>query len=251
MNPGSDISRPFPIRKVLAYQRTPYIEGKRAEARERLVQAALGLLSRGGWREVQISAVAAAAGLSTGAVYLHFPSKTHLVAELYRAQASAELDILTEIANAPAPAAERIAQAIRSFAKRVMSNRRLGYAMVLEPTDIEVEEERLRFHAQFIEQYRRILDEGVKSGEFHVANTRVAAACIFGSLTESLMSPLGMSTQPITKSRHHARNDVTVLVDSVLAFCLNGLAGAKSTSPSAASTRRASSTGPAVPKSRK
>jgi AcrR family transcriptional regulator len=64
----------------MAYQRTPYVESKRAEARQRLVQAAVALMERGGWREVQMSAVAAEAGLSTGAVYLHFPSKIDLLA---------------------------------------------------------------------------------------------------------------------------------------------------------------------------
>jgi len=74
----------------VAYKRTPYVENKRAEARERLVMAALSLLAQGGWRQVQMSAVAESAGLSTGAVYLHFPSKTELLAEAYRTQAGNE-----------------------------------------------------------------------------------------------------------------------------------------------------------------
>jgi AcrR family transcriptional regulator len=75
----------------MTYQTTPYVESKRAEARDRLLQAARTLLEEGGWRDVQVSAVAAAAGLSTGAVYLHFPSKKHLLVEVYRSHASAEL----------------------------------------------------------------------------------------------------------------------------------------------------------------
>jgi len=137
----------------MAYQRTPYVEGKRAQARQRLVQAALALIAEGGWREVQMAAVGAQAGLSTGAVYLHFPSKPELLAEAYRTQGSVELKVVSEIAASARPAGERLGAAISAFAQRAMSNRRLAYAMVLEPAEREVDQERLRFHAAFIDQF--------------------------------------------------------------------------------------------------
>ena len=207
----------------MAYQRTPYVESKRAEARDRLVRAALDLMARGGWREVQMSAVAAAAGLSTGAVYLHFPSKTELLMEVYRTQAAAELRVVGDIAAQDAPPAERLTAAIRAFAQRALSNRRLAYAMVLEPTDIEVEEQRLHFHARFIEAFQGILEAGRASGEFELTETRVAAACIFGGLTESLMGPLGRTVQSPAKPRSRARDEARALVDSVVAFCFLGV----------------------------
>ncbi|HEX6704743.1 MAG TPA: TetR/AcrR family transcriptional regulator [Albitalea sp.] len=202
----------------MAYQRTPYVESKRAEARERLVMAALSLLAQGGWRHVQMSAVAEAAGLSTGAVYLHFPSKTQLLAQAYRAQAGAELRVVTEIADQTAPAAERLAAAVRAFAQRAMSNRRLAYAMVLEPTEAEIEEERLHFHQQFIEQFRRILQSGQDAGEFELADPQVAAACIFGAITESLMGPLVLAARA-----GGSDPDARPLIENVLAFCFHGL----------------------------
>jgi len=221
----------------MAYQRTPYVESKRAEARARLVQAALALMARGGWRQVQVSDVALEAGLSTGTVYLHFGSKTELLTEVYRSQASAELQVVTQIADQAAPAARRIALAVQAFAKRAMSNRRLAYAMVLEPTEIAVEEERLRFHACFIEQFRRILDAGVASGEFDVADTHIAAACIFGGITESLMSPLGIASR--SPERGSGRNDAAVLVDRIVAFCFDGLGRPASTGRRRAGARSA------------
>ena len=207
----------------MAYQRTPYVESKRAEARERLVRAALGLVAHGGWREVQMSAVAAAAGLSTGAVYLHFPSKTHLLAEVYREQAAAELRVIGAIVAQDAPASERLAAAIRAFAQRALSNRRLGYAMVLEPTDIEVEEERLHFHLQFIDAFAALLEAGRVAGEFDVTEPQVAAACIFGGVTESLMGPLGASLRDPATARGRAREEAQRVIDSVVAFALRGL----------------------------
>jgi len=207
----------------VAYQRTPYIESKRSEARQRIVQAALALLARGGWREVQVSAVAAAAGLSTGAVYLHFESKTRLLAEVYRVQAGAELALVARIADDTGPAAERLAAAINAFAQRAMRQRRLAYAMVLEPSEIDVVQERLDFHAAFIAQFRRILDAGVTTGEFSVADTEVAAACIFGGMTESLMGPLTAAGRAAGKARPRSARDAAALVEHLLAFCFHGL----------------------------
>jgi AcrR family transcriptional regulator len=151
----------------VAYQRTPYVESKRAQARERLVEAALELLKAGGWREVQMSAVAAAAGISTGAIYLHFPSKTQLMSEMYRTQAAAELRILSGIAEQEAPAAQRLEAAIRAYAQRALANRRLGYAMMLEPTEIEVEEERLHAHVQYMAVFRGMVEAGAGRGGMH------------------------------------------------------------------------------------
>jgi AcrR family transcriptional regulator len=208
----------------MAYQRTPYVESKRAEARQRLVQAAVELIEQGGWREVQMSTVAAAAGLSTGAVYLHFPSKTQLLVEVYQTQAGAELRVVADIVAQPVPASERLAAAVNTFAQRAMSNRRLAYAMVLEPTELDVEEERLRFHAEFIVQFRRILDDGVAGGEFVIADTAVAAACIFGGITESLMSPLGSAGRAAASKGAAARSrDAAAVVDGVMAFCFHGV----------------------------
>src|SRR5262245_28995398 len=224
----------------MAYQRTPYVESKRAEARQRLVEAAVALIERGGWREVQMSAVAAEAGLSTGAVYLHFPSKTDLLAELYRTQAGTELHVLTLIADQTVSAAEQLRAGINAFAQRALKNPRLAYSMVVEPTEAEVEEVRLHFHAKFVQQFQRILDAGVASGEFKVADTRIAAACIFGGIVESLMSPLGAvanATARTTAGRR--RPDSAALVDSVVSFCFHGLGVPSPRAGATASSRRA------------
>jgi AcrR family transcriptional regulator len=210
----------------MAYQRTPYVESKRAEARDRFIDAALTLLAQGGWRDVQMSAVAALAGLSTGALYLHFPSKTQLLLELYRTQAGRELQVTAEIAAQPRPARERLATAIGTFAQRALNGGRMSYALVLEPTDNEVEQLRLQFHADFIALFQQILEDGRASGELRVADARVAAACVFGSITESLLHPLGMAAQAAGVARRGHKVDATALIGPLVDFCFHGAAGA-------------------------
>ncbi|HKY90247.1 MAG TPA: helix-turn-helix domain-containing protein, partial [Nevskiaceae bacterium] len=66
----------------MAYRRTPMMEERLADNRSRILRAARGLVAQGGFREAQIAAVAAAAGLSTGSIYRYFPSKAELFVEL-------------------------------------------------------------------------------------------------------------------------------------------------------------------------
>ena len=80
------------------YRPTERTEARRAAARERIVRAAHALIARGGYREAQVAAVAAGAGVATGSVYSHFPSKADLFAEVFRRASQREVD-----ARAPPP----------------------------------------------------------------------------------------------------------------------------------------------------
>src|ERR671935_1868186 len=74
------------------YRATERTEARRAAARKRIVAAALELVARGGYREAQVAAVAARAGVATGTVYRHFPSKADLFAEVFRRVSQREVD---------------------------------------------------------------------------------------------------------------------------------------------------------------
>ena len=51
----------------MAYRRTEHVEARLADKRNRILSAARALVSEGGWSEAQVSHVASAAGLATGA----------------------------------------------------------------------------------------------------------------------------------------------------------------------------------------
>ncbi|SRR5579875_633365 len=56
-----------------------------AETRERLLKAAAGVFAERGYDGTRVSDIAAAAGVSNGAMYAHFTSKAELLAEALRA----------------------------------------------------------------------------------------------------------------------------------------------------------------------
>ncbi|MCK9901721.1 TetR/AcrR family transcriptional regulator [Frankia sp. Cpl3] len=75
-----------------------------AAARERLLVAATELVARAGWSGASVTAVAAAAEMSVGSVYQHFPSKSALVCEVFRRAAAQEVVLLSAVAAVSVPA---------------------------------------------------------------------------------------------------------------------------------------------------
>src|SRR5205809_7467438 len=94
----------------MPYRPTERTERRKAEARERIVAAALAQLADGGYASATIQAVAKRAGVATGTVYRHFESKSDLFAEVFRRASSREMEAF---ANATADdgrsAAQRVA----------------------------------------------------------------------------------------------------------------------------------------------
>src|SRR3954468_22815651 len=77
---------------------------RRDATRERVVAAARELIARGGYQEARVAAVAARAGVATGTVYRHFPSKADLFAEVFRSVSQREVDAARAAARALADA---------------------------------------------------------------------------------------------------------------------------------------------------
>jgi AcrR family transcriptional regulator len=194
----------------VAYRATERTEAKRAEARQRIVGAALELVARGGYREAQVAAVAQRAGVATGTVYRHFPSKGDLLAEVFRAASQREVDAVVAAAEIEAPAPDRIAAAVTTFARRALKGRRLAWALLAEPVDPAVEAERLAFRQAYAEVFARAVRDGVAAGELPEQDADVTAAALVGATGEALVGPLSPTS---------ATRDREPLVAALVAFC--------------------------------
>src|SRR6188472_4308487 len=150
----------------MPYRPTVNTERKRAATRERVVAAARELIAHGGYREAQVAAVAARAGVATGTVYRHFPSKADLFAEVFRRASQREVDATRAAAEAAAgPAQLQIAAAAEAFARRALRGRRLAWALLAEPVDPAVEVERLAFRRAYAAGFAALLADGIAAGE--------------------------------------------------------------------------------------
>ncbi len=203
----------------MPYRPTERTEARREQARAGIVSAAHELIARGGYRDASIAAVAARAGVATGSVYRHFPSKAELFAEVFRDASQREVDAVAAAAARPGDAAGRIAAAVRTFARRALRGRRLAWALLAEPVDPAVEAQRLVFRAAYRDVFAAVLHEGVGAGELPAQDCELAAGALVGAIGEALVGPLAP-----TAGRWPAAD---ALVDALVSFCLRAV-GARS-----------------------
>src|SRR5881392_733865 len=101
----------------MPYRPTERTEARKAATRERIVSAALDQVSEGGYASASVQAVARRAGVATGSVYRHFPSKAELFSEVFRRASQRELDVVRALTEDESrPVAERVAAAVEAFA---------------------------------------------------------------------------------------------------------------------------------------
>src|SRR5438046_171941 len=130
--------------------------------RERIVRAASDQLAEGGYASAGVQAVAARAGMATGTVYRHFPSKSELFAEVFRRASARELAVMADTAaHEELPARERIAIGAETFARRALAEPTRAYALLAEPVDPAVEAERLTFRRAYRDLFAATIEQGI------------------------------------------------------------------------------------------
>ncbi|MFF8609862.1 TetR/AcrR family transcriptional regulator [Streptomyces sp. NPDC015346] len=176
----------------MPYRRTPAVQARLDDRRAVVVDAALGLLAEQGYAGCTMAAVAARAGIATGSVYRHFPSKGELAVELFRTVVSREVAAVSEAARRPdgGDAAERVVAVIETFANRALKSPRLAYALLAEPVDPAVDAERLVFRRAFRDVFAEQIAEGVRSGQLPPQDASLTASALVGAGAEALVGPL-------------------------------------------------------------
>jgi AcrR family transcriptional regulator len=205
----------------VAYRPTERTEARKAETRERIVTAARALVAHGGYAEAQVAAVAERAGVATGTVYRHFPSKADLFAEVFRSASQHEVDAVVEAAADRGDSApDRIAAAVETFARRALRGRRLAWALIAEPVDPAVEAERLVFRRAYRDAFAEVIAAGVAAGEFPDQDPATSAAALVGAIGEALVGPVS----PTAGAR-----DPEAMIASLRDFCLRSVTGKEPT----------------------
>jgi AcrR family transcriptional regulator len=160
------------------------------ETRARLLRAAVEVLDEGGYAAASVVAIAARAGVATGTLYRHFPSKADLFVELFRSIGDAELTAMTEAAAEMRSAAEELDAVIETFAGRALSRPRLSWALVYEPLDPPVDAERVRYRRAYARRMAQFVRERVDAGDLPDQDPDTTAAALIGGIVEALVSPL-------------------------------------------------------------
>jgi AcrR family transcriptional regulator len=160
------------------------------DTRERLVAAAREVIEQGGYAAASVAAIAERAGVATGTLYRHFPSKAELFVEIVRSTSRRELEAMRRVATAPGTFADRLEAVVTTYAHRALRKRRLAWALVYEPADPLVDAERLAYRRQYARHMADFLRTGIAAGEIPDQDVELAAAAIVGVISEVLVGPL-------------------------------------------------------------
>jgi AcrR family transcriptional regulator len=174
----------------MPYRPTERTRARLAAARERIVSAALTQLAEGGYASASVVAVARRAGVATGSVYRHFPSKGDLFAEVFRRAAQREVDVLVSMTDLHEPVTQRLAAWVEAFVRRALAEPVRAYALIAEPVDPAVEAERLTFRRAYADLFERALRDGMRAGQLPSQDAELAATAIVGALAEAMVGPL-------------------------------------------------------------
>jgi AcrR family transcriptional regulator len=211
----------------MAYRTTDARIDRDQAQRQRILACALERVSSGGFAALTMQALAEDVGIATGSLYRHFRSKGDLAAEVFAAASQREVDALAATLRGAGRASERLRAGLEQFAARAWHSRRLAFALIAEPVDPEVDEQRLLYREAYAELFSDLLEEGAAAGEFDVEHIGLMAACLVGAIAEALVGPLS----PPARAAREAGQPTLELQQvsaSLATFCLRAV-GAKET----------------------
>ncbi|MFD7529617.1 MULTISPECIES: TetR/AcrR family transcriptional regulator [unclassified Streptomyces] len=140
------------------------------EAARRLLVAAVDAFAERGYHATTTRDIAGRAGMSPAALYIHYKTKEELLHRISRIGHDRALFVLEAAADGGGTAAERLAEAVRSFvrwhAEQHTTARVVQYELDALGEEHRTEIVELRRRSDAV--VRRIIGEGVQAGEFDV-----------------------------------------------------------------------------------
>jgi AcrR family transcriptional regulator len=199
-------------------QASPRVAARLADSRRRILDAARVVVAEQGFAAAQVAVVASVAGVATGSVYRHFPSKSSLFSEMLRLVCERELAVVRAIASEPGRRApERIGDCVAVFTERALRGEGLAHAVIVEPMDPDVDQVRLDARARLAGVFAGLIEEGVAAGELPEQDARLGGAAIVGAFLEGMVAPLA--------GRADAPPDRGAIASELARFCQAAVGG--------------------------
>jgi AcrR family transcriptional regulator len=159
------------------------------DRQRRILDAALSVFSRRGYREASVDEIATAAETSKGGVYFHFPGKQVLFRALLDLSSKRLLDRVEEaIARENDPIA-RADAALLTVLRAFGEHKSMARLFMVEALGAgsEFQTRLLEVHDEFIGVIRRHLDEAVADGVIDAPDTLITSRAWFGALNEVIL----------------------------------------------------------------
>jgi AcrR family transcriptional regulator len=155
----------------------------------RILDAALSVFTKRGYREASVDEIAEEAETSKGGVYFHFPGKQQLFRALLDLSSNPLKDrIEMAMAKQTEPLA-RADAALTTVLEAFAGHRALARLFMVEALGAgpEFQERVLQIHDEFIAVIKQHLDDAVAQGVVQPIDTAIASRAWFGALNEVIL----------------------------------------------------------------
>ncbi len=173
--------------------------------RERIIATAVELFYSQGLSNTTLEAVAERMNVTKPFIYSHFKSKSELLAEICSRGIRASLDALNRAVASPGTATEKMRTLARDFMLAVVTNQAHIAIYNREEKHLSREDSVAinEMRREFDRKFCALLDEGVASGEFNVADVQLTSLAIGGIVSWSYVwfRPNGRLSQSETADR--------------------------------------------------
>lgn len=202
----------------MAYRETSRVRERKAATREHLLLCAHALVAEQGFSGLQMQQLAKRAGVATGTLYRYFPAKDALAAEVFSRATAIEVEMVAKALQVPGTAPQQIAHALTVFAKRALRAPRLAWALIAEPVEAAVDQQRLTFRQRYAELFAATIARGIAGGEVPRQDAQLTSTALVGAIAEALIGPLAKRYEDATCEQQATRH--------IIHFCLQGLMAA-------------------------
>lgn len=162
-------------------RRTAIAQGRREE----IIDAAIRVFNRNGFRGATLDDVAREVGISKSLIYYHFKNKFEILAQMYRNMGELFFEILDPIfEDQGLNHVEKLRQIVKAHVTIAIKNKSIFEIYFRERQEIPADvQEKLVNHRDriYVERLAGLIRDGAALGVFETENPRVAAFSIIGA----------------------------------------------------------------------
>ncbi|MBY0329602.1 MAG: TetR/AcrR family transcriptional regulator [Acetobacteraceae bacterium] len=153
--------------------------------RERTIAAAVELFYDRGYENTTLDSVAERLGVTKPFIYAHFTSKSELLAEICSRGIASALQAMNGVLALDRPPTGKLAELGRRFVTAVLESQKHIAIFAREEKNLLPQDfKRISdMRRDFDHKLSALLEEGVRSGEFRIADARLAALAIGGMVS--------------------------------------------------------------------
>ncbi len=154
--------------------------------RERILEAALAVFARRGYRDAAMDEIAVEAETSKGGLYFHFPNKQALFFTLLDRMADLLMSRTERAVAAERDSARQIDAALAVVLRTFASHRALARLFLVDALGAgpEAHLKLMEIHRRFVDLIARHLEEAIAAGAIPPLDTRLASMAWFGAINE-------------------------------------------------------------------